>query len=60
MSMWCAKNKNILGKNPVQIIALTIYKQAHNLKMHENMIIMPKSAMHDHLRTEQQNPTQNF
>jgi len=60
MSMWCAKNKIIIGKNLVQITALTIYKQAHNLKMHENIIIMPKSAMHDHLRTKQQNPIQNF
>ena len=50
----CKKNC-IIGKNPIQI---TI--QAYNPRMHENMIIMIENAIHGHIITESQDPSQKF
>ena len=49
----------IMGKNLIQTIALTIYKQSHNPRMHKHVNKMLKHGMHDML-TYQQNPTQKF
>ena len=41
----------IMGKNPIQTTTLTLINQAHNSRMHENVIIMKENAMHDHMIT---------
>ena len=50
----------IMGKNPIQTTTLTLINQAHNSRMHENVIIMKENAMHDHMITISQDPTHKF
>ena len=50
------QTKSIMGKNLIQIIALTKINQAHNPRMHK----MTENAMYEHVITKQQNPTQKF
>ena len=57
--MLCAKINYIMDKNPTQTTALTFFNQTQP-RMHENMIIMLENAMHVHVRSTQQNPTQKF
>ena len=46
------KKKNcIMGKNPIQTIALTFDNQSHNPRMHEHMNRMLKHALHEHVRS---------
>ena len=49
-----------MGKNPIQTTELTRYKQSHNPRMHEHVKKMLENAMHERVRTTQQNPTQKF
>ena len=54
------KTNCIIGKNPIQTIALTLINQAHNPRMRENVIIIIENAMHDYMITISQDLTQNF
>jgi len=54
------KTNCIIGKNSIQTTTLTLINQAHNPRMHENMIIIVENVMHEHMRTKSRNPTQNF
>ena len=49
-----------MGKNPIQTIALTIYNQSHNPRMHEHGNKMLKNAMHDHMITIRSKPNPKF
>ena len=44
MNMLCANQRCIMGKNPIQTTVLIFYKQSHNPRLHENMIIMIESC----------------
>ena len=44
MNMLCANQRCIMGKNPIQTTVLIFYKQSHNPRVHENMIIMIESC----------------
>ena len=49
-----------MGKSLIQTTTLTLINQAHNPRMHENVIVMIENSMHDHMITILQDPTQNF
>jgi len=49
-----------MGKNPIQTTTLTIYNQSHNPRMHEHVNRMLDNAMHDHVISCEQNPTQKI
>ena len=42
-----------MGKNPIQTTVLIFYKQSHNLRLHENMIIMIESCERKGVRPSQ-------
>ena len=57
MNMLRAKENCIMGKNPIQTIALTRYNQSHNPKMYETLLSL-ENAMHEHVRLSLEKPSQ--
>ena len=54
------QNKLHHGQKPNPNYCTNIVKSSTQPRMHESMIIMLENAMHEHVRTNQQNPTQKF
>ena len=54
------QNKLHHGQKPNPNYYTHIVKSSTQPRMHESMIIMLENAMHEHVRTNQQNPTQKF